>query len=195
MSTKKLAIFSIVFLVLLAGGAFSISLILENFDTLSVEGIQFEKTAGYVRLDGLAAPVPRKKRFDYYLYVDLKLEVTDDGNVKHVQTLNPILRDAAMRELHRSSLLRTDGVLGVDLRAMKKRLLKSMNDALGEQLLSKVLIIQAREDRKLIPRWVQNLARAGIPTGHIALPRIVRANRAVRLNFSLGSNPAFRDSL
>ena len=140
MSTKKLAIFSIVFLVLLAGGAFSISLILENFDTLSVEGIQFEKTAGYVRLDGLAAPVPRKKRFDYYLYVDLKLEVTDDGNVKHVQTLNPILRDAAMRELHRSSLLRTDGVLGVDLRAMKKRLLKSMNDALGEQLLSKVLI-------------------------------------------------------
>ena len=51
MSTKKLAIFSIVFLVLLAGGAFSISLILENFDTLSVEGIQFEKTAGYVRLE------------------------------------------------------------------------------------------------------------------------------------------------
>ena len=88
----------------------------------------------------MAAPVPRKKRFDYYLYVDLKLEVTDDGNVKHVQTLIPILRDAAMRKLHRSSLLRTDGVLGVDLRAMKKRLLKSMNDALGEQLLSKVLI-------------------------------------------------------
>lgn len=140
MSTKKVVVFTIAFLVLLAAGAFSISLILENFEELAEEGIQFEKTVGYVRLDGLAAPVPRKKRFDYYLYVDLKLEVLDDGNVKHVQSYIPILRDAAMRELHRSSLLRTDGVLGVDLRGMKKRLLKSMNDALGEQLLSKVLI-------------------------------------------------------
>ena len=140
MGTKKLVIFSIAFLLLLAGGAFSISLILENFETLSVEGIQFEKTAGYVRLDGLAAPVPRKKRFDYYLYLDVKLEVEDDGNVKHVQANIPILRDAALRELHRVSLLRKDGVLGVDLRAMKKNLLKVMNDTLGEPMLSKILI-------------------------------------------------------
>ena len=84
MSTKKLVIFSFAFLILLTGGAFSISLILENFETLSTEGIQLEKTVGYVRLDGLAAPVPRRKKFDYYLYIDLKIEVVDKGDVKRV---------------------------------------------------------------------------------------------------------------
>jgi flagellar basal body-associated protein FliL len=115
-------------------------LILENFETLSEEGIQFEKTVGYVRLDGLAAPVPRRKRFDYYLYVDLKIELLDDGEINRVQSELPLLRDAALRELHKGSLMRTDGVLGVDLRAMKKRLVQSMNTALGEPLISKVLI-------------------------------------------------------
>ena len=140
MSTKKLVIFSFAFLIILAAGAFSISLILENFETLSVEGIQFEKTAGYVRLDGLAAPVPRRKKFDYYLYIDVKIEVVDDGEVKRVQSELPILRDAALRELHKGSVMRTDGVLGVDLRAMKKRLVESLNAALGEPLVSRVLI-------------------------------------------------------
>ncbi len=84
MSTKKLVIFSFAFLILLTGGAFSISLILENFETLSTEGIQLEKTVGYVRLDGLTAPVPRRKKFDYYLYIDLKIEVVDNGDVKRV---------------------------------------------------------------------------------------------------------------
>lgn len=140
MSTKKLVIFSVGFLLLLAAGAFSISLILENFEQLSEEGIQFEKTAGYVRLDGLSAPVPRRKKFDYYLYIDVKLEVADDGDIGRVQSVLPLVRDAALRELHRGSVMRTDGVLGVDLRAMKQRLLKSMNAALGEELLSKVLI-------------------------------------------------------
>lgn len=140
MNTKKLVIFTFAFLIFLGVGAGSISLILENFEQLSEEGIQFEKTLGYVQLDGLAVPVPRKKRFDYYLYMDVKLELTDDGNVNHVQSLLPILRDAAMRELHRGSLLRTDGVLGIDIRAMKVRLTKSMNTALGENMLSRVLI-------------------------------------------------------
>ena len=84
MSTKKLVIFSFAFLILLTGGAFSISLILENFETLSTEGIQLEKTVGYVRLDGLTAPVPRRKKFDYYLYIDLKIEVVNNGDVKRV---------------------------------------------------------------------------------------------------------------
>jgi len=84
LSTKKLVIFSFAFLILLTGGAFSISLILENFETLSTEGIQLEKTVGYVRLDGLTAPVPRRKKFDYYLYIDLKIEVVDNGDVKRV---------------------------------------------------------------------------------------------------------------
>ena len=140
MSTKKLVIFSIAFLLILAAGAFSISLILENFETLSVEGIQFEKTAGYVRLDGLAAPVPRRKKFDYYLYIDIKIEVADDGEVKRVQSELLILRDASLRALHKGSVMRTDGVLGVDLRAMKKRLVESLNTALGEPLISRVLI-------------------------------------------------------
>ena len=51
---------------------------------MAEEGIQFEKTVGYVRLDDLAAPVPRNKRFGHYLCVDVKLEVMDDGNVKRV---------------------------------------------------------------------------------------------------------------
>ena len=140
MSTKKLIIFSFAFLILLAGGAFSILLILKNFETLSVEGIQFEKTAGYVRLDGLAAPVPRRKKFDYYLYIDIKIEVADDSEVKRVQSELPILRDAALRALHKGSVMRTNGVLGVDLRAMKKRLVESLNTALGEPLVSRVLI-------------------------------------------------------
>ena len=118
----------------------SILLILENFETLFVEGIQFEKTAGYVRLDGLAASVPRRKKFDYYLYIDIKIEVADDGEVKHVQSELPILRDAALRALQKESVMRTDGVLGVDLRAMKKRLVESLNTALGEPLVSRVLI-------------------------------------------------------
>jgi len=84
LSTKKLVIFSFAFLILLTGGAFSISLILENFETLSTEGIQLEKTVGYVRLDGLTAPVPRRKKFDYYLYIDLKIEVVNNGDVKRV---------------------------------------------------------------------------------------------------------------
>ncbi len=36
--------------------------------------------------------------------------------------------------------MRTDGVLGVDLRAMKKRLVESLNKTLGAPLVSKVLI-------------------------------------------------------
>lgn len=140
MNTKKLVIFAFGFLIFLGAGAFSISLILENFETLSEEGIQFEKTVGYVRLDGLAAPVPRRKRFDYYLYLDVKIEVADDGDVNRVQGEIPLLRDAALRELHKGSIMRKDGVLGVDLRAMKQRLVTSMNTALGEPLVSKVLI-------------------------------------------------------
>jgi len=98
LSAKKFVIFSFVFLILLSGGAFSVLLILENFETLSVEKIQIEKTADYVRLDGLAAPIPLRKNYDYYLYIDINIEAVNDAEVKRVQSELPILHDAALGE-------------------------------------------------------------------------------------------------
>lgn len=140
MSTKRLVIFAIGFIVFLAAAGLSITLILENFEQLWEEGIQFDATPGYVNMDRVTAPVTKRDKFDHYLYIDVKLEVADESHVGRVQKELPRVRDAALRELHRAGIERTDGVIGIDIRGIKSRLLEAVNQSLGEKLFSDVLV-------------------------------------------------------
>jgi hypothetical protein len=57
LSSKKIIIVAVVFILLLAGAGAAIFLVLGNFEQLSEEGITFEKVPGYVALDGVSVPV------------------------------------------------------------------------------------------------------------------------------------------
>ena len=140
MSPRFFVFIVVIILALLCGGAFFGLWFAKDSKRQIANVKEAPKTSGYLHLDGLAIPVSRREWFDYYLYLDIKIEVADDGNLKYVQRELPYLRDAALRELHKGFFTRTDSKSGLDLSVIKQRLRDCINLTLEQKLVSSVLI-------------------------------------------------------
>jgi len=97
----------------------------------------------YVRMDPMTAPVYRKDRVRYYIFLTVNLLMADAEAKQNAYKLMPKLRDAFLRELHGDSILREDGPKGLDLYALKKRLMNQARKVLGKEKVSDVLITNA----------------------------------------------------
>ncbi len=97
----------------------------------------------YVRMDPMTAPVYRKNRVRYYVFLTINLLMSDDEAKSRAYKLMPKLRDAFLRELHGDSILREDGPKGLDLYSLKKRLMSQARKVLGAKAVSDVLITNA----------------------------------------------------
>ena len=140
MKTGKVMIFGIGVVVFLAAAGYAVSLIIENFEQLAEEGIQFEKTVGYVRLDGLTVPVSVKGKLRYYLFVDARIEIADDSRLLEVQGKLPGIRDAVLRDFHKTSVAGDSPVVAIDIRNMKDRMAKIANRIVGDNLVTTVYV-------------------------------------------------------
>ena len=140
MSSKKIMIFAfgLIFLLIAAGGG--VWFVLNDFEKIAEEGITFEKIPGYVDVDGLSVPVSKGRKFTHYMYLDAKIQLTDRSKADDVFAKLPFFRDEALRELHRTSVSRKDGVPGIDIRAIKERLKASAVGLYGENLVAQVLV-------------------------------------------------------
>jgi flagellar basal body-associated protein FliL len=137
---QKLLIFTfgLVFLLIAAGGG--VWFVLSNFEKIAEEGITFSKVSGYVDVDGLSVPVSKGRKFTHYMYLDAKIELTDRSKTDVIFAKLPFFRDQALRELHRTSVLRQDGVPGIDIRAIKERLKARAVEIYGDKLINQILV-------------------------------------------------------
>lgn len=140
MSTKKLIIATFIFIFLLAGSGGGVWMVLANFEQISEEGITFKKIHSYVAVDNLAVPMEKGRKYSHYMVLDAKIEISDKKRREEIFAKLPFFKDAALRMLHRNSSLRTDGVPGIDLRAIKERLKEEAVAIYGEKLVVNVLV-------------------------------------------------------
>jgi len=133
-----IAAFAFIFLLLAAGGG--VWFVLSDFEQIAEKGITFKKVPGYVDIDGLSVPVSKGRKFTHYMYLDAKIELTDRSKADYVFSKLPFFRDAALRELHRESVIRKDGVPGIDIRAIKERLKAQAIEVYGTRLVTQVLV-------------------------------------------------------
>jgi hypothetical protein len=74
------------------------------------------------------------------MFMDAKIVLKDRSNSDLVFAQLPFFRDMVLRELHRSKVAREDGVPGVDIRAIKERLLKGAIELYGPEVVDGVLV-------------------------------------------------------
>ena len=128
---------TLAFIIVLASGLGAVTFILSNFERLADEDFVTETDPGFIVIAGLTAPVSLERA----VLIDIRLEIIDEDRVTEVVRILPRIRSEIMRELHRNSGARADGVASIDLKRLKASAVVAANHALGENLVRKVLII------------------------------------------------------
>lgn len=137
---SRLVYITVGLILFMAAGLAGVAFIISNFENLSDEDFVAETNPGYVAIDGLSAPVSVDRALDHYVLIDLRLEVADERRIDEVVALLPRIRDQIMRDLHRNSGGRADGIGSIDLLRLKASALVLANQVLGENMIKAVLI-------------------------------------------------------
>ncbi|MBT4711748.1 MAG: hypothetical protein HOB82_09530 [Alphaproteobacteria bacterium] len=132
---------TLAFTLLLAGALGAVTFILSNFERLADEDFVAETDPGFVNVAGLTAPVSLDRALDHYVLIDIRLEIIDEDRVTEVVLVLPRIRDEIMRELHRNSGVRADGIASFDLLRFKAAAVVAANHVLGEQMVRRVLVL------------------------------------------------------
>jgi hypothetical protein len=98
----------------------------------------------FVEVPGLSAPVVQEGKLRYFLYLNLKIVVGKQENLGLVESQVPRLRDSFILVLHRGHLVEP-GQDSVDLDGLVMRLRDVANQMLGEDLVDRVVVLQARK--------------------------------------------------
>ena len=131
---------TLAFIIVLASGLGAVTFILSNFERLADEDFVAETDPG-ITIAGLTAPVSKDRVLDHYVLIDIRLEIIDEDRVTEVGLVLPRIRDEIMRELHRNSGVRADGVASIDLLRLKAAAVVPANHVLGENLVRKALVL------------------------------------------------------
>jgi flagellar basal body-associated protein FliL len=131
---------TLAFIIVLASGLGAVTFILSNFERLADEDFVAETDPG-LTIAGLTAPVSKDRVLDHYVLIDIRLEIIDEDRVTEVGLVLPRIRDEIMRELHRNSGVRADGVASIDLLRLKAAAVVPANHVLGENLVRKALVL------------------------------------------------------
>jgi flagellar basal body-associated protein FliL len=133
-------IITVALLVFLGAGLAAVIFVLGNFETLANEDQQEVLVRGYVSIDNMAFPVNTGAAVDHYVGIDLKLEVADGRKVGEIEILVPRIRDAILRDAHKSLPRRADNIESIDLVKVKERAKAKANEVLGNELVARVLV-------------------------------------------------------
>ena len=131
---------TLAFIIVLASGLGAVTFILSNFERLADEDFVAETDPG-LTIAGLIASVSKDRVLDHYVLIDIRLEIIDEDRVTEVGLVLPRIRDEIMRELHRNSGVRADGVASIDLLRLKAAAVVPANHVLGENLVRKALVL------------------------------------------------------
>lgn len=137
---SRIVVITVVLIVVLAGGLGAVSFVVFNFERLADEDFVVETDPGFVVIAGLTAPVTMDGVLDHYVLIDIRLEIIDEDRTLEVIQVLPRIRDQIMRDLHRNSGARADGIASIDLLRLKAAAVVLANRVLGEALVSRVLI-------------------------------------------------------
>ena len=131
---------TLAFIIVLASGLGAVTFILSNFERLADEDFVAGTVPG-LTIAGLTAPVSKDRVLDHYVQIDIRLEIIDEDRVTEVALVLPRIRDQILRELHRNSGVRADGVASIDLLRLKAAAVVAANHVLGANLVSEALVL------------------------------------------------------
>lgn len=103
--------------------------------------IVMSKEPVYLRLDGLTAPIMKGTHVRHYIFLNVSIEMKDDGARSDASPLKPRLHDAFLREFYSKTIASGDGT--IDFANVSKRLTKQAKKVLGEDQVVGVLITRA----------------------------------------------------
>lgn len=142
---KKIVIIGAAILLLGGGGAGAFMMM--GADDKAAKGenampeVVVSKEPVYLRLDGLTAPIMKGTHVRHYIFLNISIEMTDDGARSDASPLKPRLHDAFLREFYSKTIARGDGT--IDFANVSKRLTKQAKKVLGEDQVVTVLITRA----------------------------------------------------
>lgn len=137
---RKLIIITIGLVVLLGGGLAAIIYVIGNFETLASGEEVIELHPGQVAMENLTIPVVAERALDHYVSIDLRFELHDESHIGAFVEMEPYIRDAVLREVHRVVPLREDGIASLDIMWLKERARDIANEQLKGDLVGRVLV-------------------------------------------------------
>ena len=97
----------------------------------------------FLALQPFSAPVVYKDRVRYYVQLGVSLQLDSESSKDRVYKQMPRLRDAILRDLHGTSVLRPGSKRSINFDAVKSRLLAQAQSILGAEVVRDVLITHA----------------------------------------------------
>ena len=137
---RRWVMIAVALVVVLGGGIAAVIFVISNFDSLTDDSEMVEFTPGYVTLEGASIPIVYQRQLEHYISVDFRLKVADEARVAEVEEMLPYIRDAILREVHRTVPPRADGIASVDIVWLKQRVVALANELLHEELVVEALI-------------------------------------------------------
>jgi len=142
---KKIVIIGAAVLLLGGGGAGAFMMMGGDDEAahgeIAMPEIVMSKDPVYLRLDGLTAPIMKGTHVRHYIFLNISIEMVDDGARDDASPLKPRLHDAFLREFYSKTIARGDGT--IDFANVSKRLTKQARKVLGEDQVVTVLITRA----------------------------------------------------
>ncbi len=142
---KKIIIIGAAVLLLGGGGAGAFMMMGGEDKTANKKAempeIVMSKEPVYLRLDGLTAPIMKGTHVRHYIFLNVSIEMKDDGARSDASPLKPRLHDAFLREFYSKTIASGDGT--IDFANVSKRLTKQAKKVLGEDQVVGVLITRA----------------------------------------------------
>ncbi len=97
----------------------------------------------YLQLKPISAPIWKKGRVKYNIFLTLSLEFEDEEKLEMAQNRLPKIRNALLLDVHNKSILYKDESRGINFKGLKNRLMASLVRAVGKSTVKDVLVIEA----------------------------------------------------
>ena len=144
---KKIIIILVILLLLGGGGAYYYFVMLPAEDEQIEEVAPLPEALETVSLSALSIPVIRQGGVAKYVMIKVELELMPDVSGEYIQLAEPRLRDVFLRELH-AYFASTPIEAPINIRSVKKRLMRAVRGVVGKDVISDVLIQGVYEKKK-----------------------------------------------
>jgi hypothetical protein len=97
----------------------------------------------YIQIDSLTAPVIVRQRVRAHILLTLSLEVPSISDKSTVARAMPRLRDAMLRDLYATPIVREDDSGHLDMETLRERMIQVARATIGTDLVKDILIVRA----------------------------------------------------
>ncbi len=144
---KLILIIAVVAVLLVGGGGAAYFFRADLFGESAAEKAPIAKSADslFVDLESITIAVIRNRRIQKHLVLQVTLEVPDEESRAAVSHALPRVKDAFIKDLYDYYAIQQQGREGINVEAIKKRLKRTADEALGPGKVRAVLIQGAVE--------------------------------------------------